>query len=76
MAKRFFSSSQRVSLYIASQGKCAICGRKLKPGWHADHKRPYSKGGETDTLNGQALCPQCDQSKGAKEENEHGKTLA
>lgn len=46
-----------------------MCGRRLEPGWHADHKQPYSKGGPTDTLNGQALCPKCDQQKGANEQS-------
>jgi superfamily II DNA or RNA helicase len=32
--------------------------------WHADHTYPHSKGGQTDTLNGRALCPQCNLKKG------------
>lgn len=63
---RRFNSKQRVALFIRSQGKCAKCGRRLVIGWHADHKRPFCKNGETDTLNGQALCPSCNQKKGNK----------
>jgi superfamily II DNA or RNA helicase len=66
---RSFNTNQRVALYLSSQGKCGICGTTLKPGWHADHKQPYSKGGNTDVINGQALCPVCNLKKGAKSLN-------
>lgn len=62
---RRFSTHQRDALYIASDGKCSNCGIPLAPGWHADHVQAYSLGGETDTTNGQALCPRCNLSKGA-----------
>lgn len=32
--------------------------------WHADHATPYIKGGATDVVNGQALCPTCNLKKG------------
>lgn len=41
------------------------CGAALDPGWHGDHILPYIAGGETDVLNGQSLCPICNQKKGA-----------
>lgn len=64
--KRFFGSNARVTLYLASDGKCAACGEELAPGWHADHVAPWSRGGETDVINGQALCPTCNLKKGDK----------
>ena len=61
---RFFRRSERAILYIAAGGKCSHCREPLTDGWHADHVRPYSKGGKTDVVNGQALCPACNLSKG------------
>lgn len=63
MARRF-SVRQRVALWLASGGRCVRCGAALVPGWHADHVHPYSRGGATDVLNGQALCPSCNLIKG------------
>ena len=63
MARRF-NSQQRVALYLASGGRCAVCGVELEPGWHADHIAPWARGGETDVVNGQALCPTCNLKKG------------
>jgi superfamily II DNA or RNA helicase len=51
-------------LFYESDGVCAICGAPLDRNWEADHVIPYSKGGETDTRNGQALCQSCNRSKG------------
>lgn len=62
--KRRFNTSQRIALFLATDGKCAICSSHLDRGWHADHKIPFSQGGTTDVLNGQALCPTCNLKKG------------
>jgi superfamily II DNA or RNA helicase len=42
------------------------CGEPLDRGFHADHRRPFSRGGVTTLSNGQALCPPCNLSKGNK----------
>ena len=40
--------------------RCAICGKRLKPGViHFDHKKPLALGGSDDIRNIQALCPEC-----------------
>lgn len=62
--QRFFNREQKQALFIAASGKCRNCGKELDEGWHADHKTPYSKGGQTDVINGQALCPECNIKKG------------
>lgn len=62
--RRRFNASERVTLYLAADGKCCECGNPLGPGWHADHVDPHSKGGVTDLINGQALCPPCNLKKG------------
>ena len=64
--QRRFNGRQRAALYLASDGKCSACGVDLAPGWHADHVEPWSHGGETDVVNGQALCPTCNLRKGTK----------
>lgn len=61
---RFFSSRQRQALWIIANGRCEICGIELPTDWHADHVIPHSKGGPTDVINGQALCPTCNLKKG------------
>jgi superfamily II DNA or RNA helicase len=62
--RRRFSSGERAALYLAADGKCSECGAELRRGWHADHVRPWSHGGQTDMTNGQALCPECNLRKG------------
>ena len=63
---RLFSKKQRIALAMASNWKCLICGIPLPKHWHSDHKIPFSKGGKTDVINGQALCPTCNLKKGNK----------
>jgi len=65
MERRAFSGREKMALKIIADGKCEICGKELPEGWHADHVEPYSKGGATDVINGQALCPACNLKKGA-----------
>lgn len=64
--RRRFNSSERAALYLAADGHCARCGIPLVSGWHGDHVTPYSAGGPTDVINGQALCPECNLKKGPK----------
>jgi superfamily II DNA or RNA helicase len=65
--RRRFNKGQKIELYLTAGGKCQNCGVELQHGWHADHKRPWKAGGETELINGQALCPDCNLKKGAKE---------
>lgn len=64
MKARRFNGSQRAALYLAAGGRCSSCGVELQPGWHADHVTAYALGGDTDVVNGQALCPTCNLRKG------------
>lgn len=65
MARRRFGSASRVALFLVASGRCAQCGARLDPGWHADHVEPVRDGGPTEPANGQALCPGCNLRKGA-----------
>lgn len=61
---RFFNPRQRQALWIIANGRCQMCDIELQTDWHADHVIPHSKGGPTDVINGQALCPPCNVKKG------------
>lgn len=61
---RRFGRRARAALFLASGGLCSSCGKALDRGWHADHVVPWSRGGDTDVSNGQALCPACNTRKG------------
>jgi 5-methylcytosine-specific restriction endonuclease McrA len=66
MGARRFRPAARVGLFLAAQGRCAVCGEPLRPGWHADHVKPAAAGGRTEAANGQALCPRCNLAKGSR----------
>lgn len=66
--RRHFNKKERIALFLASDGKCAVCHRVLEGGWHSDHIKPFSLGGATEVINGQALCPECSLRKGARDE--------
>jgi hypothetical protein len=65
--KRRFSRKERLALATIAGFVCEICGTYLHK-YEADHKHPFSKGGETHVRNGQALCQPCNRKKGAKYE--------
>lgn len=73
---RAFSDDQRRTIFEHQDGRCAS-GTKCKDPENADGKKvfalgdmdadhivPWSKGGKTDTANGQMLCVSCNRSKG------------
>lgn len=64
--RRLFNHIERDLLYRMAQGKCQMCGLELHGVFEADHIIPYSKGGQTDILNGQVLCEDCNRKKGGK----------
>lgn len=63
-SRRRFTTAERVAMFLIADGRCQECGAELTPGWHGDHEQPWSKGGLTDIVNGQALCPRCNLAKG------------
>ena len=66
MTRRFFTDSERWTLYRNASGRCQICGMELHGVFHADHIKPYSLGGMTTLDNGQVLCERCNMEKSNK----------
>lgn len=66
VTRRFFSRSERFVLQALAGGRCEECGAELGNDFHADHRLPFSVGGQTDLGNAAALCPLCNQTKGAR----------
>jgi 5-methylcytosine-specific restriction endonuclease McrA len=64
--RRKFSRVQREILRLIAGNKCGICLKILNEGFHADHVKPYSRGGFTTIRNGMALCPSCNLRKADK----------
>ncbi|HEV2945687.1 MAG TPA: HNH endonuclease signature motif containing protein [Solirubrobacteraceae bacterium] len=63
-SRRRFTARERAALFVAAAGHCPRCGGSLSPDFHADHCDPWVRGGVTDVINGQALCPTCSRRKG------------
>lgn len=57
--RRLATKSERVSIWILQDGKCAICDGRLEDSFEVDHIVPFSKRGETTLCNLQALCTEC-----------------
>lgn len=64
--RRRFNKTERAALYWLADERCEECGAPLANGFHADHTISYVSGGETDVINGRALCATCNLKKGAR----------
>lgn len=68
--RRLFSEEQRLAIFRRDGGECQVrlrCnGLKCEWGnWHADHRQPWSAGGQTTVENGQVACSACNTAKGS-----------
>ena len=64
--QRAFTTDERIVIWRRANETCQICRNKIEfDQMEADHIIPHSKGGQTTIDNGQALCKQCNASKGA-----------
>jgi hypothetical protein len=63
--RRSFNQRERIALNWAAAERCLLCGKPLGPDWEPDHIIPHARGGQTDVLNGQAVCRACNRKKGA-----------
>ncbi len=73
--KRMFSESERIKIYRRDKGICQMCCSANKSDkeafvswaeYEADHIFAHSKGGKSNTENGQVLCRYHNRSKGAR----------
>ena len=64
-AEGHHAAAEITALYQRQRGRCANCKASLKPGYHADHIIPLSRGGSNWITNIQLLCPPCNLSKKA-----------
>jgi hypothetical protein len=67
-ANRLFSAEQRRIIWNSAEERvCGACKRKLTWGdFHADHIKPWARGGLTQIKNAGPLCAACDSSKGKR----------
>jgi len=68
-----FARQQRYQMWERQEGKCPRTGKIIPEDeinnhdlWAADHVIPYSLGGETTIENGELVCREYNQKKGAK----------
>lgn len=64
--RRYFGRDERAAAFLAAEGICPDCGTPLEPGFHTDHDLPHSRGGITDAVNANAMCPICNRRKAAR----------
>jgi hypothetical protein len=61
---RAFSQHQRTVLYRNAEQRCQECKKRIDfVAMHADHVKPFSRGGKTTIENGQCLCQPCNLNK-------------
>lgn len=66
-SKRFLRNpTDRNILYWSADGHCQHCGDPLPDGWNADHIEPWAATHTTNLFDMVALCPKCNNRKGAK----------
>ncbi|MCK5060102.1 MAG: DUF262 domain-containing protein [Candidatus Pacebacteria bacterium] len=62
--KRLFDEEQKMDIFARDKGVCQKCSKKVgERSWHADHKKPWIKGGKTILDNGELLCVKCNLQK-------------
>jgi hypothetical protein len=76
-ANRYASPEQRLIVFRREEGHCHYCSVVVSfNGFQADHKTPYSKGGETALDNLVCACYSCNKAKFAMDYDEFVEKLA
>ena len=64
---RTFTDAQKLKMYEKQRGICPLCRKHFAlEEMHADHVKPWCKGGQTTLENGQMLCHDCNWTKGGR----------
>lgn len=72
-----FPPETRQIIYEKNNGRCAICGKKIKyKNFTIDHILPLDRGGENHIDNLQPACEQCNSLKSNSTDNEFVKSIA
>ena len=66
-AEGWHTAKEVAKLWWRQKGCCAICKTSIWKKYHEDHITPLIKGGGDHIHNIQLLCPQCNQTKHAKD---------
>lgn len=77
--RRSLSQKRRAELVLAQGGKCADCGKKLRPGmFDVDHRQALVHGGDNEPDNLVAICFDCHKAKTRKDvqARAHGDRIA
>lgn len=64
----------RALLWLAQDGKCALCGEELDGDWEADHIDPWRVSHRTNVHEMQATHRRCNRVKGVSSGAELGRT--
>lgn len=62
-AEGTYSDEDIARIFRDQKGKCAVCRKSIKRGYHVDHIKPLSKGGTNWPANLQLTCMVCNVSK-------------
>ena len=64
-ARKKFTPTQRLKIFEAAKGVCALCNQQIKAGdaWIVEHLRPLGLGGSNDKENTVPVHAQCAHSK-------------
>lgn len=78
LSPRAFKDADKRSKYEEQSHLCAICGGEIDKidDAHADHIKPWSKGGRTEYSNLQVLCVECNLKKSSEETAEQRANLS
>lgn len=71
-----FPSDVRQNIYEKGNGRCAICGKKIKyKDFTIDHILPLDRGGDNDITNLQPTCRSCNELKSNSTDSEFVKSI-
>ena len=69
IARRFLSPKRRLAIFLAADGRCHLCGQRIKPGekWDVEHPIPLALGGADGDTNRAPAHSKCHAPKSAQD---------